>query len=650
MNLSRPSSPFFWLAWHTLATIVILIAPSRLRVLRGDFDADIATLLVEIILTYWIAVIVLTVYNPKEGKIGLSKLTFGFLSILSGPFLFLLLRQQLYSRLVLVLSLVLVAVFIFLSLSIKTTLQKPALFVLSVLVLILLFERVDSMRSTELVVENKIITTSFYNLLARHHRNFGSQEVTGGAISNFGDRYLLATGDGQLYLLSWDPEKQKLARRKLSLRVPLNRDEFLRDTAQRKNVNSRYFRTADILVQDSGDDFRLFATHHYWKSEKQCFTVRVSAIYGSYSKFLASEESQTWKTVYESDPCLGFKNGIEPFAGFQIGGKLLLLDDHTLLLALGDHEFDGVNSEEILPQDETNHYGKTILINLDTHAASIYSIGHRNPQGLDIDASGTIWLTEHGPKGGDELNVILKGKNYGWPLVTYGTDYTRPIWPLNVKQGEHDGFEPPVYAWMPSIAVSAVISVQGGLFKIWKGDLLVGTLKDQSIWRVRVEKGRAVFTERIEMGGRIRDIMEDKNGRLILWTEQSLEGPTETAIVIVEPGPGAENNDQAIQGFTSVERGALLFAQCSGCHKLGNGNDHAIGPDLKSIFQGPIAAAKRYTYSAALTGLSGRWTEKNLDAYLANPQSFAPGTSMQFEGIRDPTERASLIEYLKSRR
>jgi glucose/arabinose dehydrogenase/cytochrome c2 len=444
------------------------------------------------------------------------------------------------------------------------------------------------------------------------------------------------------------PEKKELETRKLSQRVPLNRDEFLRDIPRDKHVNTRFFRAADILVEDRGNDFRLFASHHYWNSEKRCVSVRVSAIDGSYSNFLGSAGAQTWQTVYESEPCVPFKDKGTPFAGHQIGGKLVLLDKQRLLLATGDHEFDGVYSAKIFSQDETVPYGKTILIDLNSHTASIYSMGHRNPQGLDADRSGTIWLTEHGPKGGDELNVISKGKNYGWPLVTYGTDYTQSVWPLNGDQGRHAGFEPPLYAWTPSIGISAIASVEGSLFKLWKDDLLVSSQKDRSIWRVRVDKGRVAYTERIDIGERIRDLMEDTNGRLILWTEEAIEAPSQTAVVIVEPV--VEENVEALEGLTNSERGELLFARCSGCHELGNGETHGIGPDLRGVYRGRVAAAKGYTYSKALKQVSGTWTEGNLDAYLRNPQSFAPGTTMQFEGVSDATERRSLIEYLKTQK
>ena len=131
------------------------------------------------------------------------------------------------------------------------------------------------------------------------------------------------------------------------------------------------------------------------------------------------------------------------------------------------------------------------------------------------------------------------------------------------------------------------------------------------------------------------------------WTEDRIEAPTQTKIVVIEPFL-ADNRD-AMEGLSIVERGELVFSQCSGCHRLGDGTVHGIGPDLQGLFNRPIAAAKAYTYSPALKGLSGTWNEKKLDEFLANPQKFTPGTSMQVGGHVDPTDRASLIEYLRTR-
>ena len=118
---------------------------------------------------------------------------------------------------------------------------------------------------------------------------------------------------------------------------------------------------------------------------------------------------------------------------------MVLLDDSRLLFSVGDYQHDGWNREQMLPQNDDAEYGKTVLIDLNTGESSIHTKGHRNPQGLYVSPTGTIWSTEHGPRGGDELNMIMQGANYGWPLVTYGTEYGDKIWPLNSSQGQHEG-------------------------------------------------------------------------------------------------------------------------------------------------------------------------------------------------------------------
>jgi cytochrome c2 len=294
----------------------------------------------------------------------------------------------------------------------------------------------------------------------------------------------------------------------------------------------------------------------------------------------------------------------------------------------------------------TSSYGKTILVNLTNGQSSIYTLGHRNPQGLVIDANGDIWLTEHGPQGGDELNHIAQGRNYGWPLVTYGRNYGQLVWPLNSLHGRHEGFQAPAYAWVPSVGISNLLSVRPGLFEHWKNDLLIGTLGDESIYRVRVGIDRVLLTERIAIQERVRDIAQDANGRLILWTEEAITAPTNTAIVVIEPV--ADGNKDAMVGLTEREQGELLFDRCSGCHRVENGLSHGIGPDLKGLFGRPAAAAPGYNYTDSLKRMSGSWTDDSLDAFLQDPESLTPGTSMQFDGMADPAERASLIEYLKS--
>jgi glucose/arabinose dehydrogenase len=115
--------------------------------------------------------------------------------------------------------------------------------------------------------------------------------------------------------------------------------------------------------------------------------------------------------------------------------------------------------------------GKVVAIDLVTKAARIIASGLRNPQGLLAARDGTIWLTEHGPQGGDEINIVREGANYGWPYVTYCTEYGwRPLrnWPLNPVQGRHDGYERPAFVFVPSIGISNLIQPDSREFPLWR--------------------------------------------------------------------------------------------------------------------------------------------------------------------------------------
>src|SRR5262249_4081638 len=157
-------------------------------------------------------------------------------------------------------------------------------------------------------------------------------------------------------------------------------------------------------------------------------------------------------------------------------------------------------------------YGKVLLLDR-SGRHEIFTIGHRNPQGLLVDREHRIWETEHGPQGGDEINLLEKGRNYGYPLVTYGTEYGRYFWPLAPWAHDHGEYTEPVQAFVPSIAISNLIQVDSDLFSEWKGDLLVGSLNTQSVYRVRVRGDRIIYIEQIPVGVRVRDLAEGSDGR-----------------------------------------------------------------------------------------------------------------------------------------
>jgi glucose/arabinose dehydrogenase len=225
-----------------------------------------------------------------------------------------------------------------------------------------------------------------------------------------------------------------------------------------------------------------------------------------------------WEVVFESRPCmqLSYRND-SPFQSPNSGGRLLL-DGDRLLLSLGDHHLDGMSNPEMASQRDDSDYGKVIAIDLVTLSSSHLAKGVRNPQGLAMDRYGRLWLTEHGPRGGDELNIVRAGENYGWPLVTLGTAYGAFDWNPNPEQGRHQGYAAPVYSWVPSIGPSNLLEVRGMPAR-WDGDLLVASLEANTLFRLRIEDERVVLSEPIRIGERIRDLVQMPDGTVLLWTD-----------------------------------------------------------------------------------------------------------------------------------
>ena len=399
------------------------------------------------------------------------------------------------------------------------------------------------------------------------------------------------------------------------------------------------YRVTDILVENDDGNFRLYAAYHHWNSEQKCSVIRISVAEGQTAGLANDRQPLEWRDVYQTSPCLPITKGRggDLFKGGDSGGRMVMVGDGKLLLTVGDYQYDGWNREAKLAQQEDVAYGKTVLIDLDSGESVIYSSGHRNPQGLFVDGDGTIWSTEHGPQGGDELNVIERGANYGWPLVTYGVDYGSQEWPLSLDQGNHTGFKRPFAAWVPSIAVSNLIAVEGDGFPLWKGDLLVASYK-RSLRRLRIREGRVIYQEPIVLlkrNGRIRDLMEDREGRLVVWFDSGYVGVFEVL----------QKEDE-----TEAVHGRRLFVQCSGCHNDRANRPHTIGPNLFGIIGREIGAATGFDYSNAMRKRSDIWTEAKLNAYIQNPSAFIPGTTMHFDGVPEALDRQRVIGYLQKQK
>jgi cytochrome c2 len=474
------------------------------------------------------------------------------------------------------------------------------------------------------------LDTALYGLKVTEYRKLiTASPATGGAITTLRDGFLLANGVGDLFLVTRKQGGHELTSQHLKTSVPINWHDFQHTFGEQEDVT--YFRTADLLAQDLGDKVRLFATHHYWKGDQKCFVVRVSMLETDSARLMQADTGDaTWKTIFESTPCITLDTvgPLAHFGGIQIGGRMGLLSPNELLVAVGDHEHDGANSPELFPQDDTTSYGKTIVINLTDFSHQQFSKGHRNPQGLFVDSPDAIWETEHGPQGGDELNLVKRGNNYGWPSATYGTQYGAHFWPGDPVPGSHTGYAEPFYSWVPSIGVSSLLVMHGPQFKLWEGDVLIVSLRDGSLYRARIRDQRIVMMERIPFGRRLRDITEGSEGQLLMWTDRG-------AVLEVE----ADND---------VGGGETVFQACSGCHMIGDGDSNGIGPDLRKVVGRPVANMPGFRYSPAFQNLGGKWTRDRLDQFLTNPQAYVPGTKMRFPGVPDAEKRKELIEFLAS--
>ena len=223
------------------------------------------------------------------------------------------------------------------------------------------------------------------------------------------------------------------------------------------------------------------------------------------------------------------QNGPPSPSGNNVACRIAQGSDGNLFVSLGDH---------FAPRDDAqnlaNHIGKIVRIKPDGSVPQdnpfagnagdkpeIWSYGHRNAEGLAFNpADDKLWEQEHGPQGGDEINIIQKGKNYGWPVIGYGIDYNGARIHESTSK---PGMEQPLWHWTPSIAPSGMTFYSGDLFRGWNGSLINGALKFQMIVRLELKDGKVVKEERLlqELHERIRDVRQGPDGALYLLTDNS---------------------------------------------------------------------------------------------------------------------------------
>jgi len=216
------------------------------------------------------------------------------------------------------------------------------------------------------------------------------------------------------------------------------------------------------------------------------------------------------------------------------GGRLIQARDGTLFITSTAPDGIGVNSVDWpQPQQLDSNMGKVLRINADgsiptdnpfvgrdSARPEIFAIGVRDIQGVAIHPrTGMLWTSEHGPRGGDEINAVAKGKNYGFPVISYGREYSGK--PINGDKTREQGMEQPVYFWTPDVAPAGIAFYGGKLFPAWQGNLFVATLVGKALVRLVLENDRVVGEERLltDLDSRIRGVSEGPDGALYVLTD-----------------------------------------------------------------------------------------------------------------------------------
>lgn len=410
--------------------------------------------------------------------------------------------------------------------------------------------------------------------------------------------------------------------------LPMHWKELLAYAPQTATQPDTSLNLLDLLRLRNGKTAVSFTQ---WNDERKCFLFSVAII-----DFSATPVTQ--QPVFEARPCMqpDLDRGEEynVFNGHQAGGRLTQTSDHILLVSVGDFTFDGGNHPQNLVQDPNADLGKVIEINLESGASRHVSIGHRNPQGLAHTQDWRVFETEHGPQGGDEVNLIRDGANYGWPFETLGVEYGGDNWALAMERGGHSHYQKPLFAFMPSIGISQLMEARG-FAREWEGDLLVASLTGRTLHRLRLNGDSVLYDEPIRLNQRLRDMVQMPGGRIAILTD-------DYEILVIEADREGEIQSALAEAPEPVRQ---VLTKCLECHAL-SANDTSGRIPLAGIVGRNVAGWPEFDYSDGLRAVGGVWTVESLDTFLAAPGTFAPGTPMASKAIRDPEIRRGVIDLL----
>lgn len=302
------------------------------------------------------------------------------------------------------------------------------------------------------------------------------------------NKLFLANHDGDFYFFDLD-------------RIHTNR--FLKqkiDTNLKSLSNSPYHGVKDILINED----KIYVAYVI-EQKKNCLSIFIDVAE-------ISNENLNFKNFFGPDECVAAADTLykKNHPG-QAGGRLAKYKDNKLLLTTGNFRSPKVS------QNLDSIYGKTLSIDQNSNV-EILSLGHRNPQGLYTDGD-LIIQTEHGPYGGDEINLIISGGNYGFPIASFGEKYSYKKNQDNFDYlKNHDGFIEPIFSFVPSVGISQIIALPNNFNKKWQNNYLLSSLNGNSLYRLKLskDKKKLLFYETIYFGERIRDLVYYNDKKIIL--------------------------------------------------------------------------------------------------------------------------------------
>lgn len=314
----------------------------------------------------------------------------------------------------------------------------------------------------------------------------------GAAIAQLADgRSLLGGGKDGFSLFLFDPATQS--------------ETFLgRVDSVRKRLDDSRFAITDIAVlSETTNGASILASYPTYDRGRQCVSVTLAA----YQLNFATPSLQRSKTWFTSKPCV-------PVSAVQhAAGRLEVIDKTSAYLTIGDLGFTKINQPKV-----RGDLGS--IFKVSNKSVEKISQGHRNQQGIVLRA-GDLYISEHGPRGGDELNLITKGQDYGWPAVTFGEPYSSGDYVKPKVTGSHEGFTKPLTNWVPSVAPTELIALpEGPMWGTWQSQLVMGTLREESLIFIQLRNRTTVGAiEKVNVGERIRDLDLAPDGKILATTD-----------------------------------------------------------------------------------------------------------------------------------